>query len=84
MITMARRRNNESFMDLLVLLPWWLTLIAGAGIWLYLRWHPAQGGGLYMQASIIRFALTDGASCLWSYPACKGRRVTFIRRETTM
>ena len=44
-------------MDLLILLPWWLTLIAGAGIWLYLRWHPAQGGGAAMQEIIIRFSL---------------------------
>ena len=44
-------------MDLLVLLPWWLTLIAGAGIWLYLRWHPAQSGGAAIQEIIIRFFL---------------------------
>lgn len=44
-------------MDLLVLLPWWLTLIAGAGIWPYLRLHPAQGGDAAMQQIIIRFAL---------------------------
>lgn len=24
--------------------------------------------------------LTDGVNCLWAYPACKGRRVTFIRQ----
>lgn len=39
------------------MLPWWLTLVAGAGIWLYLRWHPAQGGGATTQKIIIQFAL---------------------------
>ena len=54
---MSRRRKDSSFFNLLVLLPWWLTLIAGAGIWLYLRSYPAQSAGADMQAIIIRFAL---------------------------
>jgi len=34
---MARRNKNEGLFDLLVLLPWWLTLAVGIGLWFYLR-----------------------------------------------
>lgn len=79
---MSRRNINTSFMDLLILLPWWLTLSAGAGIWLYLRWHPAQTGSAAIQEIIIRFALlalqwmclvAAGVSAL----AARRRKLTF-------
>jgi len=41
---MARRRKNEGIFDLLLLLPWWVTLVAGIGLWFYL-------GGQSMPAS---------------------------------
>jgi hypothetical protein len=37
-------------------------------------------GGVTAKLEDGNLLLTDGASCLWVYPACKGRRVTFIRQ----
>lgn len=37
---MARRNNNASPIEDLALLPWWLTLAAGLGIWVWRRSHP--------------------------------------------
>lgn len=54
---MARRRNNDSFIDLLALLPWWLTLIAGLGILAYRKIHPAQNGQADVQAMVYMFGL---------------------------
>jgi hypothetical protein len=34
---LARRNKNEGLFDLLLLLPWWVTLIVGIGLWFYLR-----------------------------------------------
>lgn len=36
---MARRKKNEGLFELLLLFPWWVTLILGVGLWLYLRGH---------------------------------------------
>jgi len=37
-------------------------------------------GGVTARLENGDLLLTDGVSCLWAYPACKGRRVTFIRQ----
>jgi restriction system protein len=54
---MARRRNNDSFMDLLIMLPWWLTLAAGLGIMVWRRLHPLQTGQADVQAMVYMFGL---------------------------
>lgn len=54
---MSRRRNNDSFVDHLALLPWWLTLIAGLGILAYRKIHPAQIGQADVQAIVYMFGL---------------------------
>jgi len=41
---MARRNKNEGIFDIMVMLPWWLTLIVGVGIWVYLKVHPLPNG----------------------------------------
>ena len=68
-------------MDILVLLPWWLTLIAGAGIWLYLRWHPAQGGGTEIREIIIRFFLV-ALQWMCFVAAVASAMATISRRRT--
>lgn len=37
-------------------------------------------GGVTAKLENGDLLLTDGTSCLWAYPAYKGRRVTFIRQ----
>jgi restriction system protein len=54
---MSRRRNNPSFMDILILLPWWLTLIAGAGLWCYLKMTPLPTGPAVFPEAIPRLAM---------------------------
>ena len=41
---MARRNKNDGWFDILVMPPWWLTLIVGIGIWFYLNGHPLPKG----------------------------------------
>jgi hypothetical protein len=37
-------------------------------------------GGVTARLENGDLLLTDGTSCLWAYPPCAGRRVTFIRQ----
>lgn len=37
-------------------------------------------GGVTARLENGDLLLTDGTSCLWAYPASKGRRLTFIRQ----
>ncbi len=41
---MARRNKNEGIFDVMVMLPWWLTLIMGVGVSVYLKVHPLPNG----------------------------------------
>ncbi len=45
---MARRNRSGSPLDdffaVLLLFPWWATLIMGGGLWVYLRWQPSPAG----------------------------------------
>ena len=54
---MARRKKNEDLFDILVLLPWWLTLIVGIGIWFYLNGHPLPKGTLLDKPVFIWYGL---------------------------
>ena len=54
---MARRKKNEGLFDILVLLPWWLTLIVGIGIWFYLNGHPLPKGTLLDKPVFIWYGL---------------------------
>lgn len=54
---MPRKRNNTLF-DALALLPWWVTVTVGAGIWIYLKQQPALGGGDALKGSVLRLFLT--------------------------
>lgn len=55
---MARRNKNEGVFELLLLFPWWVTLILGVGIWIYLRLQPLPGGATVLNDSILRLFLT--------------------------
>lgn len=45
---MARRNRGGSPLDdlfaFLLLFPWWVTLILGSGLWVYLAWQPSPPG----------------------------------------
>lgn len=45
---MARRNRGGSPLDdffaVLLLFPWWVTLILGIGLWVYLAWQPSPTG----------------------------------------
>ena len=45
---MARRRKSNSpfddLIEVLLLFPWWVTLILGSGLWVYLKWQPSPSG----------------------------------------
>lgn len=45
---MARRKQNGSplddFFEVLLLFPWWVTLILGTGLWVYLKCQPSPSG----------------------------------------
>jgi len=53
----SRKRNNGSLMDLLILLPWWLTLAAGLGIMVWRRLHPASASHVDIQSVVYVFCL---------------------------
>lgn len=55
---MARRKKNEGIFDLLLMFPWWVTLILGIGVWIYLRLQPVPGGATVLNDSILRLFLT--------------------------
>ena len=41
---MARRKNGsplDDFFEVLLLFPWWVTLILGSSLWFYLKWQPS-------------------------------------------
>ncbi|NLC80673.1 MAG: restriction endonuclease [Lentisphaerae bacterium] len=73
---MARRQYNGSLLDDLALLPWWLTLIAGAGIWLWRRHHPMPAktmdahaiavtlGLMFLQLACFGAALVSGIATI--------------------
>ncbi len=54
---MARRNKNDGWFDILVMLPWWLTLIVGIGIWFYLNGHPLPKGMFLDKPIMIWFGL---------------------------
>jgi len=55
---MARRKKNEGIFDLLLMFPWWVTLILGIGVWIYLRLQPVPGSATVLNDSILRLFLT--------------------------
>jgi restriction system protein len=55
--TMARRKKNEDWFDILVLLPWWLTLIMGVGIYVYLKVNPLPNGTFLDKPVFIWYGL---------------------------
>lgn len=55
---MARRQYNGSLLDALALLPWWITVTVGTGIWLYLKQQPELGGGDAIKGIVLRLFLT--------------------------
>lgn len=73
---MARRQYNGSLLDALALLPWWLTLIAGAGIWFWRRHHPMPAktmdahaianmlGLMFLQLACFGAALVSGIATI--------------------
>jgi len=54
---LPRRRNSDSFIDALALLPWWLTLIAGTGIWFWRRHHPMPAKAMDAHAIAVTLGL---------------------------
>lgn len=75
------RRNKTSIIDILALFPWWLTLTAGAGLWFYLRSHPAPSLTADMQGTVIRVALQVIQWMLFGAALISGIR-TLTRRRT--
>ncbi len=70
------RKRNTSALDALALLPWWLTLIAGAGIWFWRRHHPMPAktmdahaiavtlGLMFLQIACFGAALVSGIATI--------------------
>ncbi len=54
---MARRKKNEGLFDIMVMLPWWLTLIVGVGIWVYLKVYPLPTGTFPAESVFIWYGL---------------------------
>ena len=58
---MARRSKRGSPLDdlfeVLLLFPWWVTLILGCGLWIYLKWQPSPTGFSLDKPVMIWFGL---------------------------
>ena len=58
---MASRKGNgrplEDFFGLLLLFPWWVTLIVGSGLWGYLKLQPSPTGFFLEKPVLIWFGL---------------------------
>jgi len=58
---MARRKQNGSpldvFFEILLLFPWWVTLILGSGLWVYLKWQPSPTGFTLEKPVMIWYGL---------------------------
>ena len=58
---MARRNKSGSPLDdffaVLLLFPWWVTLVSGIGLWVYLAWQPSPTGFSLDKPVMIWFGL---------------------------
>jgi len=57
---MTRRKNDsplDDFFAVLLLFPWWVTLIIGSGLWVYLKWQPSPSGFSLDKPVMIWFGL---------------------------